>query len=341
VEQSQAYGEGHKVNENESSDETLIGVGLLAGLLLIALVLALIAGVEWYLNPQSNLSIVERRNLVQGLASAGQALAVALTGAVGLGGLFFTWRNTNQARESTRRTLELTEQGQITERFSKAIEQLGTTDEHRKKVLETRMGAIYALERIASESDVDDESIMEILTAYVRQHSPLKEAKDQDEEDEEEIARVLHAEPDIQAILDIIGRCSIERVAEYKRRRNLERTDLRDSDIGKANLVSVWFYKADLRGAFIRGAHLADAAFREADLRDALFGGTEVFEPAKNLIGTDFGDAILEGADLRRLDLTDAVGLTQSQIDQAYGDEGTRLPYGLRIPDHWLEERNA
>jgi hypothetical protein len=107
----------------------LVGVALLVALLLRALVLALITGVEWYLNPKSNLCIVERRNLVQGLASAGQALAVLITGLVGLGGLFFTWRTTNQARKSTQRTLELTEQGQITERFTSAIELLGATND--------------------------------------------------------------------------------------------------------------------------------------------------------------------------------------------------------------------
>jgi hypothetical protein len=333
------------VNESKSSNTTLIGVALLVGLLLLALVLALIAGVEWYLNPESKLSIVERRNLVQGLASAGQALAVFLTGAVGLIGLFFTWQNTNQARETTQRTLELTEQGQVTERFTKAIDQLGTTDDHGEKVLETRMGAIYALERIASESETDDEPIMEILAAYVRQNSPLKEAKDQDEGDEDvgdedEFERVTHAAPDIQDCLDVIGRRPRDRVLEDKRRRNLERTDLRGTTFRRANLVSVWFRQADLRGAFLREADLMDTSFVGADLRDVLFGEAESYEPAKNLIATNFADANLEGADLRGLDLTEALGLTQPQIDQAIGDETTKLPRDLKIPDHWVSERD-
>jgi hypothetical protein len=103
---------------------------------------------------------------VQGLASASQALAVFFTGAVGLGGLFFTWRNTRQARETTQQTLELTEQGQTTDRFTRAIDQLGSTDDGRK-VLEVQLEAIYALERIAAEAYLYYWTIVEILTAYV------------------------------------------------------------------------------------------------------------------------------------------------------------------------------
>src|SRR5215211_7419711 len=168
-------GRGGDVKENNSSHETLIGVALLAGLLLIALILALTAGIRWYVSPENQLSIVQRKDLVQGLASAGQALAVFLTGAVGLIGLFFTWQNTSQARESTQRTLELTEQGQITDRFTKAIEQLGATNGGEGKNLEVRLevrlGGIYALERISKESEDDYWPIMEILSAYVRQHA--------------------------------------------------------------------------------------------------------------------------------------------------------------------------
>jgi len=44
------------------------------------------------------------------------------------------------------RTFELTEQGQVTDRYTKAIEQLGSDK------LDVRIGGIYALERIARDS---------------------------------------------------------------------------------------------------------------------------------------------------------------------------------------------
>src|SRR3712207_7614897 len=62
-----------------------------------------------------------------------------LTGAVGLFGLFFTWQNTRQARESTRRTLELTEQGQITDRFTRARSEEHTSELQSRQYLVCRL----------------------------------------------------------------------------------------------------------------------------------------------------------------------------------------------------------
>jgi len=86
----------------------------------------------------------------------------------GIGGLFLiagvvaTWRQV----QLTRHELDILREGQITERFTRAIEQLGSDN------LDVRLGGIYALERIASSSDVDRGPILEVLTAYVRGHSP-------------------------------------------------------------------------------------------------------------------------------------------------------------------------
>lgn len=54
----------------------------------------------------------------------------------------------------------------ITDSFTRAVEQLGSDK------LETRLGAIYALERIAEESPRDHWPIMETLTAFVRDRAP-------------------------------------------------------------------------------------------------------------------------------------------------------------------------
>jgi uncharacterized protein YjbI with pentapeptide repeats len=295
VEQPQAYGEGYKVNENKSSHETQIGVALLAGLVLIALVLALIAGVEWYLNPASKLSIVERRNLVQGLASAGQALAVFLTGAVGLIGLFFTWQNTRQARESTQRTLELTERGQITERFTRAIDQLGG-GEGEKNSPEIRLGGIYALERIAKESKKDYYGVvMEVLTAYVRQHAPRQQTEVLSEQ------CIIGKNPsapyprsDIRAILTIIGRRDSYDDNAEEAPLDLHETDLHGAQLRNANLGNAIFVGADLRGTYLVSVDLTSANLYRADLSGAI------------LAYSDFGEAQLRSVDLRWADLEEA-----------------------------------
>jgi hypothetical protein len=318
------------VNKNDGSHETLIGVGLLVGLLLVALVMSLIAGIEWYLNPASKLSIVERRNLVQGLASAGQALAVFLTGAVGLIGLFFTWQNTIQARKSTQRTLELTEQGQITDRFTRAVELLGETG-NENKILEARLGAIYALARIAREVDDYYWPIMEILAAYIRHNAAIVS-----EELPEYEFWIGHADPDIQAIVDIFGQRATGRsYGEHGERIVLTSTNLRNASFLTGNFRGIWFWKADLRGANFAGSDVREAIFRHADLRRTHF------QDVKDLTGAVFNDANLEGTRFYGVHLAKVKGLTQDQIEQAHGDENTVLPDDLARPAHWTHEELA
>ena len=75
-------------------------------------------------------------------------------------GLYFTWRR-----------VEISQEQQITERFTRPIDQLGAVDEKGNKKLEIRLGGIYALERIAKDSAIDHWPIMETLTTYVREHA--------------------------------------------------------------------------------------------------------------------------------------------------------------------------
>jgi hypothetical protein len=82
-------------------------------------------------------------------------LLQALAGGVLLLGAYFTYRQ-----------LRVTREGQITDRYTKAVDQLGS--EH----LDVRVGGIYALERIARDSPEDRATIEEVLTAYLRDHAP-------------------------------------------------------------------------------------------------------------------------------------------------------------------------
>ena len=66
----------------------------------------------------------------------------------------------------TARNFSLARQGQVTDRYTKAIEQLGSD-----KGLDVRIGGIYALERIARDSPRDHPTIMEVLAAFIRDHS--------------------------------------------------------------------------------------------------------------------------------------------------------------------------
>lgn len=71
-------------------------------------------------------------------AARGRLLTFS-AGLFAAGALIFTARNFTLSR----RAFQLTEQGQVTERYTKAIEQLGS------EKLDVRIGGIYALERVA------------------------------------------------------------------------------------------------------------------------------------------------------------------------------------------------
>jgi hypothetical protein len=309
------------MNEDAGGDRLvrnlLIGAAVVVVFFLIALLVALGFGLQWYLSPKTDLTIVQRRNLVQGMASAGQALAVFLTGAVGLIGLFFTWQNTSQARKSTQQTLELTRRGQITERFTQAIDQLGS------KSLEIKLGGIYSLERTAYEDQHHHWPIMEVLTTYVRQHAPRKLEEESSE----------NPKPDIQAILNVIGRRSkYHRGVEYGSI-ELPDTNLRGADLRGAYLKAADFAGADLRNASLAGADLQEAMFEDANLRGAYLGAADLRKVY--FMGTDLQDAVLDEADLRTADLSRATGLTQEQLDNALGDSHTIVPHDLQWPAHW------
>lgn len=49
-----------------------------------------------------------------------------------------------------------------------------------------------------------------------------------------------------------------------------------------------------------------------------------------DLIGADFRDANINGANLER-----SIFLTQSQINSAKGDLKTKLPKRIVMPNHW------
>jgi hypothetical protein len=77
-------------------------------------------------------------------------------------GAFFTYRQV----QTSRRQLEIAQHGQVTERFTRAIDQLGHEN------LDVRLGGIYTLERIANDSAQDRTIVTEILTAFIRGHAP-------------------------------------------------------------------------------------------------------------------------------------------------------------------------
>lgn len=238
-------------------------------------------------------------------------------------------------------TSRLTQEGQITDRFTKAITQLGDRDK-----LEVRLGGIYALERIAKDSEEDHWIIVEILTTYVREHSPLKKEvplpiTSSEDEALAEGVPITKLPPDVQAILTVIGRRNIE---NEKNSLDLKKTDLSQGDLFEAKL-----HKADLRGSDLSGSYLSKADLSEANLYLASLRKANLIEAnlrkvvlsKADLFETYLYKADLMDADLRKADLSKvrARNLTWEQISNTIIDDETILP--MEIENQHKEELKA
>jgi hypothetical protein len=240
-------------------------------------------------------------------------------------------RNSEQADQWQRRTYELTEQGQVTDRYTKAIEQLGS------KTIDVSIGGVYALERIARDSPKDHPTIMEVLAACIRQHSPEQWPKLSKEPDAELPERTTR--PDIQAALTVIGRRD---TAHDQQLINLAGANLTLATLSLAgNLTRAIFVGAIFVGANLTHADLGGADLTGADLTGATLTGayltvttlTGAHLTGADLTGAHLTDADLTGADLRRADLTGA-DLTGADLT---GADLTRARWPLEdpVPDGW------
>ena len=200
------------------------------------------------------------------------------------------------------RTFELSEQGQVTDRYTKAIEQLGSS------TIDVTIGGIYALERVARDSPQDHPTVMEVLAAYIREHSnkPLHEPTARPDRPEPE----PDTRPDVQAAVTVIGR----RDVTYDRRRinlrgvhlpyaNLAEVNLSGADLSNANLAGADLTEADLTGADLTGAQLDFAKLTGAELHKANLTGAAL---RANLTGANLAEANLTEAKFRDAYLTDA-----------------------------------
>ena len=271
--------------------------------------LALVAGIGalflvlWWFVPQlltanAGLPVAARlmaqSALRDSLARVGEALLIFWGASVvwrylqGLGRVIEQSASTLAAAE---RTTFFAAQAGETQRYAAAMGLLASAQ------LEVRLGGVYALERLARESERDHGPIMEVLAATLRDRAAWISG--------ETVAARLPA--DLQAIATVIGR----RHAPFDPSEG-------HIDLHATALARVYLPGANLAGAFLYGANLQGAILQGANLRGA------------RLWNADLTDATLEGAQLQGADLTGVAGLTPPQLKGAQCDAATKFPQHLR-----------
>lgn len=325
-----------------------VAVAVLAVIVSLAVVLLVLPGlVVDHDLAGGHLAAADRLNAVNNVRTT---LLQAVGGAVVLFGAFATWRQLRVSQDG----LNATREGNITDRFSRAVDQLGSDK------LDVRIGGVYALWRIADHSDRDREAVVSIMAAYLRTHLPWPP-----QEPAPAAGVSINSVPpletraaDAQTALTCLGVLYQERRPEWL---NVSLTDLRRADcdglwlhgvnfdgacmeaasvyqvnLSKASLIAADLRHAELGTSILRQARCLRADLRgarlvKADLRSADFSGADLREAnlrKTRAQGAVFAGADLRLADLRGCDLTDS-DLREARLEGALASDLTIWPTGF------------
>lgn len=146
----------------------------------------------------------------------------------------------------------------VTDQFVRAMQLLKDTS------LTARLGGIFALERIARDSEKDHGNIVEILTAFVRSNRPVTND-----------STVSKIPEDIQAILTVLGR------------RKWRISEPRPPDLSNTNLNGIVLLGVNLDSTILSGVHLNAAKFKGVYLRGANLRGIRITDIDESVYVSD------------------------------------------------------
>lgn len=128
----------------------------------------------------------------------------------------------------TARTYRLNMDGHVTDRYSKAVDQLDSAP------TPVRIGGVYALERIGVDSSRDRETILHVLSAFIRERA--KAHPDQPGEPNDDVKAALLAATKLLALTP------------------QSVLDLRGANLSNCDLYEIRASQMDIRGAITDGA---------------------------------------------------------------------------------------
>ncbi len=283
---------------------------IIGGILLLFVGSALLIASAYFLG-----ALTEWKGVTENVSGEAALNYLMIIGGI-LGAPFVVWRiSVNQ------KLADIAEQGLITDRLNKAVEQLGAEKtigaigcEKTTPNLEVRIGAIYTLERISQDSVRDHIMVMEILSAYIRNASEKTTLK-----------LSLNDHSDVEAALSVIGRRSEDRI-EFERNPdkngtqnpyqiNLQNVNFRGADFKNARLSHVDFTQAKLDDANFDGAQLDHTDFSYGNLEESSFNNAKFSN--KDTVDSEaiFCRTFVYGCDFNKEDLP------QSSTEQLYGQK--------------------
>ncbi|MEV0236893.1 pentapeptide repeat-containing protein [Nonomuraea sp. NPDC050786] len=241
-------------------------------------------------------------------AIRGNVLAVA-TGLAALLAVFYTARNADTAR----RTFQLGERGHDTDRFSKAVEQLGSSQ------APVRLGGLYALEQLAQNNPRLRQTVVDVICAYLRMPWTPPEAENRQQQIRAAQRTARTRSPgravapasrnrDEEKQVRLTAQRLLADHLRWRKRRWWERPaaanplfwsgirlDLTGATLLSFDLDKCRVERGDFSGAtFANDAWFGDATFTEASFENATFSGNAWFMRA-TFTAAGFADATFHG----------------------------------------------
>lgn len=222
-----------------------------------------------------------------------------ITVLLAIAALVYTNQNNVRQQQADRQQLQLVEQGQITDRFARAVDQVGQQGTQK---IDVRLGAVYSLQRIMHDSRgrIDQPAVTELLSAFIRVHAVRPSGRPASTSVSRSAGEATMP-VDIQAALTVLDRRDTSYdPPDYRlslRNANLAHAYLSGGGLRAADLSHADLSGADMEGMrFEAGASLVDATLRRASLRRATV--TSVDLQGADLAGADMSEADLAGATL-------------------------------------------
>jgi uncharacterized protein YjbI with pentapeptide repeats len=194
------------------------------------------------------------------------------------------------------RNFKVAEDKQVTERFSKSIEHLGN------EKIDIRLGGIYALEQISIDSSKYHWTIMEILSAFVREKSKETSSK-----------KLEKMKEDMQAALTVMNRRFTEQDPQGKKI-NLMQVNLKLVEFQAANISGVNLSRSDFTSANFSCSDFSNSDLMNSDFSYADFSGVNF--SGSDLRNVKFFQTNLSGANFSNSDLSDSY-LCESNLTNA------------------------
>lgn len=267
--------------------------------------------------------------------------------------------------ENVSRQIEISEQGQITERFTRAIEQLGS------EKLFLRVGAIAALERIGRDSEDDVLTVLNLLSGFVRENRSTAETDDVEAstspvpldilESVFALSRLARQYDSFLKEKDLRIDLSGTQLSYMKPQEKICFThfDFANSSLVGGEFLSIEcngtrFRRANLTGADFCGGKFLDANFSHADLSNANFTAADLSRTRfieANLARACFSHSTLDSVSFREADMANvnlffshcndtsfiqAKGITAEMLSDIRFREETppvNLPDGIKLPN--------